>query len=271
MTDAPGRRYWDATTAEYQARTRISCGDFHYGPLLPGDAELCLLPRHLNGLRCLELGCGAGQNSIVLARKGALCTALDLSQAQLKSGRALAAKHSVSIRFIQADIDALPISLGPVFDLVHSVYALPFVKRPAKAIANAAELLRPGGTLIAVFAHPAFAGEWLELDDRLGILIESYFSPRPDRRQLSRNGVHTVCQAYPLGLVHGWICSAGLEVCTLAEPRAAPIPQMTEAAISKRVPYDSPAWRHHYSELARVPGVAIFVAEKRGTTTAFCA
>ena len=91
--------YWDATADLYQRATRISVRDFHYGPLLPGDRELGLLPDPVEGLRCLEVGCGAGQNSIHLASRGAVCTALDVSDGMLDHGRRLAAREGVAIDF----------------------------------------------------------------------------------------------------------------------------------------------------------------------------
>ena len=39
---SPSRMYWDAAADLYQNQTRISCEDFHYGPLLPGDSDLRL-------------------------------------------------------------------------------------------------------------------------------------------------------------------------------------------------------------------------------------
>ena len=63
--------FWDETTAEYFAETHISLDDFHFGPLLPGDATLGLLPERIDRLSCLEVAGGSGHNSIVLAKRGA--------------------------------------------------------------------------------------------------------------------------------------------------------------------------------------------------------
>ncbi|MBL7012580.1 MAG: hypothetical protein ISR85_06605, partial [Kiritimatiellales bacterium] len=43
-TDASSARYWNDIAELYQKETRISTSDFHYGPLLPGDSQLELLP-----------------------------------------------------------------------------------------------------------------------------------------------------------------------------------------------------------------------------------
>ena len=58
------QKYWDETSEEYQEITRISIDDFHYGPLLPGDKEVKALPGITKGMKCLEIGSGAGQNSL---------------------------------------------------------------------------------------------------------------------------------------------------------------------------------------------------------------
>ena len=84
----PQRRYWNAIAADYRAITRIDGSDFHYGPLLPGERKLRLLPPLTPGMTALELGCGEGQNSLYLARLGLQCTALDISEAQLSYARA---------------------------------------------------------------------------------------------------------------------------------------------------------------------------------------
>ena len=72
-------QYWEEIAAAYQTETVISTDDFHYGPLIAGDSTLKLLPETLEGLDCLEVGCGGAQNSIYLAKHGANCTAVDIS------------------------------------------------------------------------------------------------------------------------------------------------------------------------------------------------
>ena len=97
-------QYWNEIADAYQAETVISTDDFHYGPLIAGDSTLKLLPETLQGLDCLEVGCGGAQNSIYLAKHGAECPAVDISKKQLQFARRLAKRSDVGIRFIQADM-----------------------------------------------------------------------------------------------------------------------------------------------------------------------
>ena len=252
-------RFWDELAEQYQHDTRISTTDFHYGPLLPGDRELKLLPSPLAGTRCLELGAGAGQNSLYLAKQGARCTALDISAAQLDFGRALAQKEQLHVDFVQADLDQLPDFAEP-FDLIHSAYGIPFSSNPEALIRSCAELLAPGGHLLFSMGHPVFAGEWLELDEDQGIFLSSYFHPRPDVREGDDSVVQAM--AYPLSECVRWIKTAGLDLLDFREPPALPVHLLSKAEIAERVPYYSDDWADQENELTRFPVVAIFLARK---------
>jgi SAM-dependent methyltransferase len=264
--DQSSARYWDDLAALYQKETRISTDDFHYGPLLPGDSILGLLPARLcqgsgaartaDKIRCLEIGCGAGQNSIFLAKQGAQCVALDISEKQLVHGRKLAKKEKVEVDFRCVSMDS-PGDLG-TFDLVHSTYALPFSADPAKVIADVAAMLKPGGTFLLTSGHPLYAGEWLDIGDgEAGLFIPDYFHPEPDVRMSLDDKTMSAAHYWPVSQIAEWIHAAGLTIDRLLEPTPMPIPEMSEAEIRAKVPYDSSGWRELYPQLARIPVVLI--------------
>ncbi|MFA7257431.1 MAG: class I SAM-dependent methyltransferase [Kiritimatiellales bacterium] len=281
-SDQSNARYWDDLAALYQKETRISTDDFHYGPLLPGDSILGLLPKEFcrpgdptRRFQCLELGCGAGQNSIFLAKQGAQCTAIDISEEQLKHGRRLAAKENTAVDFRRvsmdsplADLKILPQqsntptiqhSILPSFDLIHSTYALPFSADPQKVIAEAAAMLKPGGTFLLTTGHPLYAGEWLDVGDgEDGVFIPDYFHPEPDVRMSLDDKTMSAARYWPISQIAEWIHAAGLVIERLLEPAPMPIPDMSEAEIRATVPYESRDWRGLYPQLAHIPVVVIF-------------
>ena len=253
--------YWDETTAEYFAETHISLEDFHYGPLLPGDTSLGLLPPELSGLRCLEVAAGAGHNSIVLAKNGALATAVDISTAQLSAGKNLSDQEGVTIQYMQGDMDALPPELGD-FDLIHT-NSINFSEDPGALIRNLATRLVDNGTLIASAIHPLFHGEWLEVeDDGFGLFSLNYFDPEDDIRASNTSGAEIHSRSYPISDMFGWFKSAGLEIIGFHEPPAAAV-QGEDNAPPPGVPYFSAAWMEWHDQLRRFPIMAIFKAQKR--------
>lgn len=255
-SDQSSARYWDDLSSLYQKETRISTDDFHYGPLLPGDSTLGLLPE-VCGLKSLEIGCGAGQNSIFLAKQGADCIALDISEEQLAHGRKLAAKEKVVVDFRRVSMDDMG-DLGS-FDLIHSTYALPFSADPKKVIATSKKMLKPSGTFLLTTGHPLYAGEWLDIGDgEDGVFIPDYFRPDPDVRMSLDDKTMTAARYWPLSTLAEWIHDAGLIIERLLEPAPMPIPEISEAEIRAKVPYESRDWRALYPQLARIPVVVIF-------------
>lgn len=257
--------YWDSVADEYQGVTRISIDDFHYGPLVPGDGELRLLPDSLENLQCLEIGCGAAQNSVFLAKRGAICSALDASEAQLSHAERLGKSEGVELTLVHADArDVADHFDAGKFDLVHSSYALAFFDDPEAVIVRAARLLKPGGTLIFSTGHPLAAGEWIELDeDETGQLISDYFNPPADVRRDENGNSWVTARFHPVSTIFEWIVAAGLTVERFLEPSAMDLPPYAtyEQAV-ERMPYVSPAWLELHHQYRRVPVVAIFACVK---------
>src|SRR5919199_4488262 len=62
----------------------------------------------LRGQRVLDLGCGHGMAAVVLARRGARVTALDLSPGYLAEARRRAQANGAAVDFVQGDGARLP-------------------------------------------------------------------------------------------------------------------------------------------------------------------
>lgn len=109
-----------------------------------------LLTRHLPPAPCrvLDLGCGTGTLSVLLASLGYVVVGADLSGGMLARARAKASSAGVEVPLVQGDAAAPPVS-GP-FDAPvcrHVLWALP---DPGRCLARWAALLRPGGRLVLV-------------------------------------------------------------------------------------------------------------------------
>lgn len=261
MREHPQKRYWDDISELYRSITRIDANDFHYGPLLDGERQLQLLPPLKAGMTALELGCGEGQNSRWLARRGLHCVAVDISEGQLAYARKDAEEEGLSIDFRVGTIEAFD-PAGATFDLITSSHAFEFVANPFEQVKRIATWLKPGGTLMISTVHPVYNGEWVAADEEdgsetWGRLLVNYFSPVDDvREQPSGAGEPVVSRAYPVSAWFNAFRAAGLVVERLEEPPASATPA-----------YASDDWLESMDECSAIPTTIIIVGRKPGAPT----
>jgi len=107
----------------------------------------------------LDVGCGAGQLSLIAARAGARVTGCDIASNWLVQARRSAAAEGLSIVFEEGDAEALPYADG-TFDAVASLIAAMFAPRPERVAAELIRVCRPGGIIaMANWTGPGFVGQ----------------------------------------------------------------------------------------------------------------
>ena len=104
---------------------------------------------HPEGLRVLEIGCGAGATAVELARRGHLVTALDSSPTMLGRTRNHAVTAGVGelVTPILGDAHRLGFATG-TFDLVLALGVLSWLEEPNAAISEMARVTQPDGHLL---------------------------------------------------------------------------------------------------------------------------
>ena len=211
------RAAWNADADDYQAQ---------HGQQLVGDGRAWgtwgLLESELQvlgdvaGRDILELGCGAAQGSIDLARAGARPVGLDLSEGQLGHARRLLAQAGVKMPLVQASAEAVPLA-DASFDIVFCDHGAMNFADPYRTVPEVARLLRPGGLFAFCHLSPIADLCWPDDADRAGErLVRDYF------------GMHQIdaVDEVVFQLPHGeWIRlfrANGLDILDLIEPRPAP-------------------------------------------------
>jgi SAM-dependent methyltransferase len=118
----------------------------------------------IDGLRILELGCGTGDYTVVLARRGATVWAADLAPSALEITQRRALMNNVDnhVHPIQMSAETLPFPDG-TFDWVVGFGLLHHAEPPALA-AEARRVLRAGGR--ALFREPLGLNPFLEFARR---------------------------------------------------------------------------------------------------------
>lgn len=108
--------------------------------------------------KALDIGCGIGSHTLMLARKGWTATGVDISAEAIRLAEHLARQQGLDARFINADITTW--EPDQQYDLVILTYALPGGANSHKAMHTATRALKPGGTLIAVEWDHSMAERW---------------------------------------------------------------------------------------------------------------
>jgi SAM-dependent methyltransferase len=158
--DAHNRRRWDQSAAAYEAqhaRTLARHGGMAWGLWRIPEAQLHLLGdlTALAGRDVLEIGCGAARWSLALARRGARCTAVDLSLGMLAQSPAQARPH-LRLRLVCAPAEALPLPDASA-DLVLSDWGALTWGDPVRVLPEVARVLRPGGRVVWCTGTPLLA------------------------------------------------------------------------------------------------------------------
>ncbi|WP_194395763.1 class I SAM-dependent methyltransferase [Microbacterium atlanticum] len=100
-------------------------------------------------LTIVDLGCGTGSLSVLLAELGHDVTGVDFSPAMIERARDKGRSAGVAVRFLRADASAPPLPAGQ-FDVVVSRHVLWAMRDPAAALGAWVDLLRPGGRIVLI-------------------------------------------------------------------------------------------------------------------------
>lgn len=99
---------------------------------------------NVKGKYLLDLGCGAGENSVYFAQKGARCVAADYSPKMVEVALNLATHNGVTIEGCTANATALPFA-DHTFDILYAANLLHHLPNPQLAIQEMHRVLKPGG------------------------------------------------------------------------------------------------------------------------------
>ena len=149
-------RYWEANAEAWTTLARD--GWDIYRDLVNTPAFFDLLP-DVTGQRGLDIGCGEGYNTRLLAERGAQMWAVDISSRFVREARAAG---DGSIQFAVASGQELPFA-DHQFDFATSFMCLMDLPEPETALRECHRVLRPGGFLQYSISHPCFNPPWRKL------------------------------------------------------------------------------------------------------------
>lgn len=258
------KKGWDIISRSYQWKTRISIEDVHYGPISAGERELKLLG-NVKNKDILELGCGGGQNAIVLAKWGARSVGLDISGKQVRFARNLARKEGVKVPFHIGNMEDLGVFEAESFDIVLSSFAIEYADNILAVFQEVFKVLRKTGIFVFAVGHPIIVkGRPMRRGKRRVWTMTNYFDRRKyvwtwkveDGVALFRGRQITIQDYFDL------LAKTGFFADRVVEPEPYPVGKMSEAELAE-VPYFEAGYLKDYDLWRKVPYTIIFKTRKR--------
>ncbi|MGI9490130.1 MAG: class I SAM-dependent methyltransferase [Geminicoccaceae bacterium] len=146
-------RYWNENA---EAWVNLSRQGFDvYRDLVNTPAFFQMLPK-ISNLDGLDIGCGEGANTRLLADRGAKMTALDISDAFIKHARTEEKAKPRDITYFQGNALKLPFD-DRKFHFATAFMSLMDIPDNEKAIAEAFRVIKPGGFFQFSITHPSTA------------------------------------------------------------------------------------------------------------------
>ena len=148
------REAWQKLAEEYKepAEKAWKTDDANWGIWQISESTLNLLPNDLKGMKCIEVGCGAGYVSSWMARRGAKVVGIDPTPNQLETARRLEKEHQLGVEFVEGFGETLPFP-DSSFDFAISEYGASLWADPYEWIPEAARVLKPGSQLVFMTNH----------------------------------------------------------------------------------------------------------------------
>lgn len=147
----------------------------------------------ISGKKLLDLGCGEGLNTRLMAKKGANVVGVDFSREMIKLALEEEEREKLGIEYHVADACDLGIFGDKRFDIVASFMAIQDVEHHREAILEVGRVLRDDGRFVFGIPHPCFEvrildgkriGGWV-YEDSSGIKDkESALNQKLDREPL---------------------------------------------------------------------------------------
>jgi SAM-dependent methyltransferase len=238
------RAEWNAAAAAFADAQSAGRDIYRLDVFGPAQAELC---GPVQGLRVLDLGCGAGYFAREMAKRGAFVTGLELSPEMLRHAIAQEERDRLGIRYLLGDAARLQEHVGPnSFDLVTSCLALQDMPDVPAVLRAARKALVPGGRLVVSIAHPCTDTPFRRWEkDANGakrwLCVDRYFERGPMTYQwkgwsyeFSTTALHATLEDWL-----SWFLAAGFSLRALREPVPSPeaVARHPELEDCSRVPY----------------------------------
>jgi len=143
MKHTDAQCYWDGNAATWTKQARAGYDVYRYHLNTP--AFFRMLP-DVAGLWGLDIGCGEGHNTRLLADQGARVVGLDISAVFVDHAQRSEELQPKGVDYLAASAVQLPFA-GAIFDFATTFMSFMDIAETESVIAEACRVLKPGGSL----------------------------------------------------------------------------------------------------------------------------
>ncbi len=177
MEDKEAVSYWEGNA---EAWTKLSRAGYDvYRDVLNTPCFLGMLP-DVAGLHGVDIGCGEGHNTRLLAERCGRITGLDPCPTFIRYAREAEAAEPRGIDYVEASAMKLPFADGS-FDFATAFMSFMDIASPEAAVAEAYRVIAPGGFFQLSITHPCYDTPYrrnLRKDGKTyAVEIGGYFDP----------------------------------------------------------------------------------------------
>jgi ubiquinone/menaquinone biosynthesis C-methylase UbiE len=113
---------------------------------------------NVRGKKILDLACGEGYNTRILAKRGARIVGVDFSKKMIEFARQTEKEEKLGIKYYVSDASRLKEFQSDCFDIVTCFMALMDIENYEEATREVARVMKKTGRFIFSITHPCF--EW---------------------------------------------------------------------------------------------------------------
>jgi SAM-dependent methyltransferase len=143
---------WDGNADAWTTLARAGYDVYRDSFNTPGF--FAMLP-NVTGLCGLDIGCGEGHNTRLLAARGARVTAFDIAERFVRHARETEKSEPLGISHVRASAVELPFP-GSSFDFATGFMSFMDIGETDRVLREAHRVLKPGGFLQFSITHPCF-------------------------------------------------------------------------------------------------------------------
>lgn len=144
--------YWNNNAQAWTVLSRA--GHDIYRDYLNTPSFCEILP-DIKGMRGIDIGCGEGSNTRLLAKQGAIIEAIDIAPVFIEKAKELEKEYPLGINYSVASATQLPYQ-NESFEFATSFMCLMDLPDQEKALMEANRVLKPGGFFQFSIEHPCF-------------------------------------------------------------------------------------------------------------------